>query len=83
MTTMIQVLRSSFSTASSVLGRSLALAVVLGLGVAGVGPGTVQAQNTYVVDSRADDPDENLGDGTCQTANDECTFRAALQEAGA
>jgi hypothetical protein len=58
------------------------LAFVLGLGVAGIGPGVVQAQNTYVVDSKADDPDANLGDGVCQTVDDECTFRAALQEAG-
>lgn len=36
-----------------------------------------------VVNSAADDPDNNLGDGTCLTANNECTLRAAIMEANA
>lgn len=37
----------------------------------------------YVVDSDGDLPDVNLGDGKCETANSECTLRAAIQEANA
>ncbi len=82
MNTPIRFLRSILSGTRRGLGRRIALALTLSLGLLGMAAGPAQAQNTYVVDSKADDPDSNPGDGTCQTANDECTFRAALQEAG-
>ena len=34
-----------------------------------------------VVDSAGDEPDTNLTDGVCKTANNECTLRAAIMEA--
>jgi len=37
----------------------------------------------FVVNSASDDPDATLGDGNCQTANNECTLRAAIQEGNA
>jgi len=57
------------------------LALVLAAGGALFGALPAQAQSTYVVNSTADDDDANPGDGTCETAGGECTFRAALQEA--
>ncbi len=33
-----------------------------------------------IVDTIADDPDANIGDGLCQTALGECSLRAAIQE---
>ncbi len=36
-----------------------------------------------VVNSSADDPDTNVGDGKCKTSNNECTLRAAIMEANA
>ena len=44
----------------------------------------VQAATTFSVNSIGDDPDDNPGDGTCETATPgECTLRAAIQEANA
>ena len=37
----------------------------------------------FVVNSASDDPDATLGDGNCQTANNECTLRAAIMEGNA
>lgn len=37
----------------------------------------------FTVDSNADDPDNNVGDGICMTAGGVCTLRAAIQEANA
>ncbi|MBX2818577.1 MAG: T9SS type A sorting domain-containing protein [Rhodothermaceae bacterium] len=41
----------------------------------------LQAQNVFYVDTWFDDSDANPGDGVCATANGECTFRAAIEEA--
>ncbi len=38
---------------------------------------------TFTVDTTADAGDDNVGDGICHTAADECTLRAAIQEANA
>lgn len=44
----------------------------------------VRAAATFTVNSTGDDPDDNPGDGTCETSTPgECTFRAAIQEANA
>jgi len=82
MATQLRTLRSFFSSTDRISGRPLVLALALCLALFGVGTGVASAQNTYVVDSKADNPDATPGDGTCQTSNNECTFRAALQEAG-
>jgi hypothetical protein len=47
-----------------------------------VQPPFVAAQ-TFEVDSSGDQPDETPGDGTCATADGECTLRAAMQESEA
>ncbi len=36
---------------------------------------------TFVVNSALDSSDSNIGDGVCQTANGDCTLRAAIEEA--
>jgi CSLREA domain-containing protein len=59
----------------------MALAVILAGGLAVFGTQRAQAQATYVVNSTSDADDANPGDGTCETSDGECTFRAALQEA--
>lgn len=38
---------------------------------------------SFTVDDQRDDPDANPGDGTCRTAQQACTLRAAIQEANA
>ncbi|MEM9893318.1 MAG: right-handed parallel beta-helix repeat-containing protein [Actinomycetota bacterium] len=38
---------------------------------------------TFTVDSVADDPDANIGNGVCATAAGACTLRAAIHEANA
>jgi len=48
---------------------------------AGAGAGGIVAGDTIVVDTTADAPDASLGDGICATAADECSLRAALEEA--
>ncbi len=45
--------------------------------------GAVDVVAPFEVDSTADEPDSNLGDGVCQTASLECTLRAAFMEANA
>jgi len=47
----------------------------------GVAPAT--AAVTFVVDSAADAPDADHGDGACATAAAECTLRAAIEETNA
>jgi M6 family metalloprotease-like protein/CSLREA domain-containing protein len=39
------------------------------------------ASGSMVVNSTADDADDNIGDGLCATASSVCTLRAAIQEA--
>jgi len=38
---------------------------------------------TFIVNSVSDEPDANLNDGVCKTANNLCTLRAAIQQANA
>jgi CSLREA domain-containing protein len=44
---------------------------------------TVRAVGPYVVNSTNDDADATAQDGLCQTANGECTLRAAIEQANA
>ena len=44
-------------------------------------PAQAQAASAFTVDSAADDPDSNAGDGRCATAQGACTLRAAIEEA--
>ena len=37
--------------------------------------------STYVVNSTADAPDADVGDGVCAAANGACTLRAAVMQA--
>ena len=46
-------------------------------------PARVYAVETFHVDSTSDAVDAVIGDGLCATATDECTLRAAIQEANA
>jgi CSLREA domain-containing protein len=41
----------------------------------------VEAALTFTVDSKADEPDSDPGDGLCRTAHNACTLRAAITEA--
>lgn len=52
---------------------------LLALGTA-LAPQPAPAQD-FVVNSTADADDANVGDGTCDDGNGNCTFRAAVQEA--
>ncbi len=68
----------------TLLGLSLAAALV-GLILAGTCLlSSAQAAGPYTVNSMGDAPDANLGDGQCETATPaECTLRAAIQQAQA
>ena len=44
---------------------------------------TTHAAATFTVDSSADGPDTNPGDGVCLAERNACTLRAAIQEANA
>ena len=46
-------------------------------------PGTAAAATTFTVTSTADASDSTPGDGSCASASDGCTLRAAVQEANA
>lgn len=66
-----------------VCGTLLALlaALVSWIGY-GVKPAAAMAAaSTYVVNSTADQPDADVGDGLCLTANGGCTLRAAIMQA--
>lgn len=56
---------------------------VLGMMGAGVFPGASHAATTFHVESTADAPDANPGDGVCASAAKKCTLRAAIDEANA
>ena len=58
--------------------------LILVMGLVGLMGGTAQAAPPPVffhVNSTADDIDDNIGNGVCHTAANECTLRAAIQEA--
>lgn len=59
---------------------TLPAAVALALGLSAC---QAPVSHLYVVDSSLDAPDVAPGDGTCQTAAGDCTFRAAVDEANA
>ena len=48
-----------------------------------VTPVSVNAQNTFFVDTWSDEEDLVVGDGNCSTISGECSLRAAIQEANA
>ena len=72
----------NFQTAKY-LGLFLLLVLAFGL-FSTLPPHKVFAASTYTVNSIGDDPDDNPGDSTCETATPgECTLRAAIQEVNA
>jgi CSLREA domain-containing protein len=58
------------------------LTTALALAFAGAA-GPAQGATTYTVNSIADSPDAGLADSRCLTAYNECTLRAAIQQANA
>src|SRR5690349_12945245 len=63
--------------------RKLAITTVAAVTIL-VPPTTAQAvAGRYQVDSTADDPDADPGDGRCTSAAGDCTLRAAVMEANA
>jgi CSLREA domain-containing protein len=63
------------------LYRILVLVVLLAALLVGSEPLPEARAGSWTVDSVADDPDDNPGDGNCETALGKCTLRAAIQEA--
>ena len=61
------------------------IALAFGVVVLFLVPMAVSQANhaTFAVDYDLDEPDNNPGDGICATANDDCTLRAAVEEANA
>lgn len=62
--------------------RSLAAAGLLAGTVVLISPSPASAA-TFTVDITADTVDANIGDGTCEDSNGDCSLRAAIQEANA
>jgi CSLREA domain-containing protein len=61
---------------------TLVAGVLFALGLGLATPRGVQAQDeTFMVNSKADAPDDNPGDGNCATSGGACTLRAAIDEA--
>jgi CSLREA domain-containing protein len=54
---------------------------VLGLAAAAVGAASTAQAATFVVNSRADRPDADVGTPTCRDAHGRCTLRAAIMQA--
>jgi CSLREA domain-containing protein len=65
----------------------VASALVAGLLLSGLGARTSQASSlkaagkTYIVNSTADRPDADVGNGVCRDATGKCTLRAAIMQA--
>ncbi len=57
------------------------LAISLPVSLATAAPSPTTGNSIFVVDSLADDPDTDPGDGLCETGLGECTLRAAIMEA--
>lgn len=64
------------------LGSNVAISLALNL-VVGAAVGNVAIAATISVDSTADASDADPGDGTCASATDGCTLRAAIEETNA
>src|SRR6476619_2903506 len=62
--------------------RRVVGATAIGVVLAG-GLSACQVTTSYQVTSTTDAPDAAIGDGTCASASDGCTLRAAVQEADA
>jgi CSLREA domain-containing protein len=65
------------------LCRLIAALAVAFACAAGLASTPAYAANTYTVDSSVDTPDASLADVRCRTAENECTLRAAIQQANA
>lgn len=59
------------------------VSLCLALGALNLRPARPVAAAAFLVNSTADQLDANPGDGTCATASNTCTLRAAIQEANA
>ena len=62
------------------MGRLVYMIIVCGVLAATLTPANVTAA-TYVVNSTADLPDADQGDGLCLASNGQCTLRAAIMQA--
>lgn len=60
---------------------ALLVALISLMGIGGRSAVVLAAGNTYVVNSTADLPDADQGDGICLTASGTCTLRAAIMQA--
>ena len=58
------------------MNKAIRLGILLGICFFGSACGA-----SLVVNSAGDEPDNNLTDGKCETANNDCTLRAAIMEA--
>src|SRR5689334_24013888 len=65
------------------LARFLSVVIILSILLAQFGLKPALADANFVVNSTADLPDINPGDGLCATDGGACTLRAAVQEANA
>ena len=65
--------------------RRFSIYILIAILILVTGPSSPAAslapEATYLVNSDQDAPDKKLGDGFCVTLNDNCTLRAAIQEA--
>ena len=74
---------------SSVLRLAVTALAALALGLSAIAPQDTLAQDFYDVNSVRDEPDNNPGDGDCDTGGTlsdgdaECTLRAAIEESNA
>lgn len=62
---------------------AIVAAATLAFALVAIGGGQTASAATFVVDSTADEPDANPGDGVCADAGGACTLRAAVEEANA
>ncbi|MGH9269839.1 MAG: CSLREA domain-containing protein, partial [Ilumatobacteraceae bacterium] len=63
--------------------RSIAVGVLTSAGLVLAAPLVAHAADDFEVDTTADTPDANPGDGECADANGECSLRAAVEESNA
>ena len=67
-------------TRPNLFGVLLCLALLIALALAVAGGTSAAVGVTFTVDSAADGPDTNVGNGVCVAATGACTLRAAIQE---
>lgn len=74
--------RSTRSRVARIVAASATLVALSGALLLAAAP-PASAEATFEVNSTADEPDSNPGDGLCRTSARSCTLRAAVQEANA